>query len=67
MGTPDSLLAASNYIQVVEKRQGLKVACIEEMAWRMGFINASQFEKAILRLPQSEYRQYLHSIFEESA
>jgi len=44
-GTHDSLLAAANYIQIVEERQGLKISCPEEIAYRMGYITAEQLAK----------------------
>lgn len=58
-GTPESLLDAANFIATIEKRQGLKIACIEEVAYRMGFINKGQLEKLIEELPRSTYRDYL--------
>ena len=45
-GTPDALLQASNFIQAIEQRQGLQVACIEEIAWRMGYIIPARREAA---------------------
>jgi glucose-1-phosphate thymidylyltransferase len=64
-GTPDSLLDASNYIATMERRQGLKIGCIEEVAFRMGYIDKSQFEEIIERLPINDYREYLKMILEE--
>jgi glucose-1-phosphate thymidylyltransferase len=58
-GTMDSLLDASNFIAVLEKRQGLKVCCPEEIAYRMGFIDATQLEKLAIPLAKSGYGQYL--------
>ena len=58
-GTQTSLLEAGNYIATIEHRQGLKVACLEEIALRMRFITQSQLEKTIDRLPKGEYRDYL--------
>jgi len=58
-GTPDSLLEASNFIQTIEKRQGKKVACIEEVAFNMGYINSSQFKTLAKTLNASEYGKYL--------
>lgn len=65
-GTPESLLDASNFIASVEKRQGLKIGCIEEVAFRMGFIDETGMQKVIEALPKSYYRSYLEEIFEES-
>jgi len=58
-GTHDSLLAAANYIQVVEERQGLKISCPEEIAYRMGYITAEQLEKLAQPLAKNGYGQYL--------
>jgi len=64
-GTPDSLLDASNYIATMERRQGLKIGCIEEVAFRMGYIDKNQFERIIERLPANDYRKYLEMILKE--
>ena len=64
-GTPDSLLDASNYIATMERRQGLKIGCIEEVAFRMGYIDKNQFEGIIERLPVNDYRKYLEIILKE--
>ncbi len=62
-GTPDSLLEASQFIHTIEKRQGLKIACIEEMAYRKCFINFEQFQKLINNYKKgSPYRTYLEGI-----
>jgi glucose-1-phosphate thymidylyltransferase len=61
-GTPDSLLEASNFIASIEKRIGLKIGCIEEIAIRNKFITPEQFQSAIERLPNSSYRQYLQNL-----
>jgi len=61
-GTPESLLQASNFFGVIEDRQGLKVACIEEIAYHMGFIDRNQFEKVINGIPKSLYREYLEKV-----
>ncbi len=58
-GTPDSLLEASNFIQTIEKRQGLKVACIEEIVFNKGYINSKQLNHLAQNLSSSEYGQYL--------
>ncbi len=58
-GTPDSLLEASNFIQTIEKRQGLKVACIEEIAFNKGYINSVKFKTLAKTFSNSEYGQYL--------
>lgn len=58
-GTHDSLLQASNFISTIQNRQGLKVACIEEIAYKKGFINANQLLKLAEPLKKNEYGQYL--------
>lgn len=58
-GTPDSLLEASHFIQTIEKRQGLKIACPEEIAYRMGYITAAQLNTLATALKKSAYGQYL--------
>ncbi|GMU95548.1 MULTISPECIES: glucose-1-phosphate thymidylyltransferase RfbA [Ignavibacterium] len=65
-GTPEALLQASNFFGVIEDRQGLKVACIEEIAFNKGFINRQQFEKLVDSIPKSLYRSYLEKILRES-
>lgn len=64
-GTPEALLQASNFFGVIEDRQGLKVACIEEIAYSMKFINRQQFENVINGIPRSAYRLYLEKILSE--
>ncbi|KAF0825000.1 glucose-1-phosphate thymidylyltransferase RfbA [Cytobacillus firmus] len=58
-GTHESLLEASTFIETVEKRQRLKIACLEEVAFRMGYIDADQVEKLAEPLKKNEYGQYL--------
>jgi glucose-1-phosphate thymidylyltransferase len=58
-GTHESLLEASTFIETIEKRQGLKVACIEEVAYRMGYINVDQVRKLAEPLQKNGYGQYL--------
>lgn len=65
-GTPDALLKASNFFGVIEDRQGLKVACIEEIAFTNGFISKSQFKDLINSIPKSMYRDYLEKILKEA-
>jgi len=64
-GTPEALLAASNFFGVIEDRQGLKVACVEEIAFLRGFIDKKQFEKLVNDIPKSLYREYLEKILTE--
>jgi glucose-1-phosphate thymidylyltransferase len=63
-GTPVSLMEASNYIAAIEHRQGLKVACLEEIAFSKGFIDRTHFEALIQSLPKSDYRSYLEQCLE---
>lgn len=58
-GTHQSLLEASNFVEAVESRQGLKIACPEEIAWRMGYISSSQLEALAQPLARSTYGKYL--------
>jgi glucose-1-phosphate thymidylyltransferase len=63
-GTVESLLAASHFIQVIEERQGLKVGCPEEVAWRMGWIDDAQLERLAGHLAKSAYGRYLAQLLE---
>ncbi len=64
-GTHDSLLKASMFVQTIEHRQGLKVACLEEIAFDLGWISASQLEDRAFKLQQTRYGQYLYSLLNE--
>jgi len=64
-GTPDSLMESGSFVRIIEKRQGLKIACIEEIAYRRGFINDEQMEKLICQHKNSDYRKYLQKVYEE--
>jgi glucose-1-phosphate thymidylyltransferase len=66
-GTHDSLLQASNFIQAIEERQGLQVACIEEIAWRMGYIERSDVRRIASAMGKSSYGQYLMRIVEQES
>jgi glucose-1-phosphate thymidylyltransferase len=61
-GTPEALLKAAQFFGVIEDRQGLKVACIEEIAYAKGFIDKDQFAQVINSIPKSLYREYLERI-----
>jgi glucose-1-phosphate thymidylyltransferase len=58
-GTHDSLLAASEFVRTIQDRQGLRIACVEEIAFRQGFIDAVQLERLAQPLKQNGYGQYL--------
>ena len=64
-GTYDSLLEASDFVRIIERRQGLKIACVEEIAYRQGYIDQSQLEKLIEPLQKTSYGTYLRSILSE--
>jgi len=64
-GTHESLLDASNFIETIEKRQGLKVACVEEVAYRMGYIDSNQLQKLAEPLCKNGYGEYLLQIIDE--
>jgi glucose-1-phosphate thymidylyltransferase len=64
-GTFDSLLEAANFIATIEKRQGVKIGCIEETALRMNYVTPAQFELMVQRLPENGYREYLEDVLRE--
>ena len=65
-GTPESLMASSSFVQIIEARQGLKIACIEEIAYRRGFIDDTQMKALIDELKDGNmYKKYLQQVFEE--
>jgi glucose-1-phosphate thymidylyltransferase len=64
-GTPEALLESAQYFAAIEHRQGLKVACLEEVAFRMGYINATQMEKLAGKYP-GEYGEYIRTIAREA-
>jgi glucose-1-phosphate thymidylyltransferase len=65
-GTYDSLLSSSQFVQTLEERQGLKVACIEEIAFAKGFIDAGQLRKLAEQAGKSEYAAYLHRVLKDA-
>ncbi|NJB86688.1 glucose-1-phosphate thymidylyltransferase [Lewinella marina] len=65
-GTVDSLHDASEFVRVIEKRQGYKVGCIEEVAWRMGLINRDELRRQAERLKKSSYGTYLASLIDHT-
>ena len=64
-GTPDSLMESGAFVHIIEKRQGLKIACIEEIAYRRGFINDEQMLALINELKDGTYKSYLQKVYEE--
>lgn len=64
-GTHDSLIEAAQFVQTIEKRQGLKIACPEEIAYRMGFIDAGQLERLARPLLKSGYGEYLMRVLSD--
>ena len=64
-GTHESLMEAANFIEVIQRRQGLKISCPEEIAFNLGLIDASQLEKLAAPLKKNGYGQYLLGLLEE--
>ena len=64
-GTPDSLMASGQYVQIIEQRQGLKIACIEEIAFHQGFIGDKQLLDIINELHDGNYKEYLKKVYGE--
>ncbi len=64
-GTPDSLMESGAFVQIIEKRQSLKIACIEEIAYQKGFIGDEGMQALIDALPKGKYKDYLIKVFEE--
>ncbi len=65
-GTPESLIEASEYVRAIEQRQGQRVACLEEIAFRAGWIDAAQARQALSKLEKSGYGQYISQILAEA-
>jgi glucose-1-phosphate thymidylyltransferase len=66
MGTPESLLQAADFIEAVQERQGQKIACVEEIAFEKGFIDAAQFERLASGLANTAYGEYLRGLLKRS-
>jgi glucose-1-phosphate thymidylyltransferase len=66
-GTPESLLEAAHFVSTLERRQGMKIACPEEIAWRMGFIPDEGLERAVAKLGKSDYGGYLRKVLAGTA
>lgn len=65
-GTPDTLLEANHFISTIEKRQGLKIACLEEVAYRMGYIDSDDLRRTAAGIQNESYREYLLAIADEA-
>jgi len=61
-GTHESMLEASNYIHTIEKRTGLKIGCVEEVAYKLGYVDKSKFEKIITSIGKNQYGEYLKKV-----
>lgn len=66
-GTPLSLMQASNFVEAIEQRQGIKIGCLEEIAFAQGFITKAELDKAAQKLKKSDYGKYLKRVSERSA
>ena len=64
-GTPESLMESGNFVRIIEQRQGLKIACIEEISYRRGFINDEQMLHLISQFKNGDYKTYLQKVYEE--
>jgi glucose-1-phosphate thymidylyltransferase len=64
-GTPDGMLKAAEYVEAIQSRQGFYIACLEEIAWRKGFINEEQFKSIGESLSKTDYGQYILSLTRE--
>lgn len=64
-GTPESLMESAAFVHIIEKRQGLKLACIEEIAYKRGFINDNQMLSLINEMKDSNYKTYLQKVYKE--
>jgi glucose-1-phosphate thymidylyltransferase len=65
-GTHDSLLDAGSFVETIEKRQGLKIACVEEVAYRMGYISEAQMRKLAEPMLKNGYGQYLMQVLKSN-
>ena len=63
-GTPESLINASQYIEILEKRQNTKIACIEEISYKKKYIDKKQYKKILNSYNNSPYKDYLKSVIE---
>lgn len=61
-GTPENLLSAATYVKIIEERQGYKVACLEEIAFRKGWLSLAEIEEGLLKAPQNSYYEYVRKL-----
>lgn len=66
-GTPDAMQSAADYVQTIQKRQGIKISCIEEVAWKMGYIDENQLKTLAQEHSASEYGHYLYKLLNKRA
>jgi glucose-1-phosphate thymidylyltransferase len=64
-GTHESLMEAANFVEIIQRRQGLKISCPEEIAYKLGYIDAAQVEAVAAGLKQNEYGKYLLKMLEQ--
>ena len=64
-GTPEKLLEASEFVKIIESRQGFKIACLEEIALRNKWITNNKLSKSLLNIPECEYKEYLKSLIKK--
>ena len=64
-GTPVGMLKAAEYVEAIQSRQGFYIACLEEIAWRRGFINDDQLQSIGIKLQMTDYGQYVLSLLKE--
>ena len=61
-GTPENLLSAATYVKIIEERQGYKIACLEEIALRKGWLSLAEIEEKLLKAPQNSYYEYVRKL-----
>ena len=66
-GTPPSLMQASNFVEAIEQRQGIKIGCVEEIAFEQGFIAEAKLQESATKLHKSDYGKYLQRLVERAA
>ncbi len=65
-GTHESLLEAANFIATIERRQGLKIVCLEEIALQRGYVSVGDMSESVPSMPDSEYRVYVETVLAEA-